>query len=148
MARRRMAPTRRDLDGSGPGESPGIVETLRMTQNIYDNPEFFAGYSRLGRSIDGLDGAAEWPVMRAMLPDLRDRTVVDLGCGFGWFCRWARQHGAAQVLGLDVSENMLARARSETVDPAVRYARADWNGSICRWARSTSLTVRWRCITS
>jgi SAM-dependent methyltransferase len=96
-----------------------------MTQNIYDNPEFFAGYSRLGRSIEGLDGAAEWPVLRAMLPDLRDRSVVDLGCGFGWFCRWAREQGAAQVLGFDVSENMLARARSETADPAIRYARAD-----------------------
>ena len=32
-----------------------------MTQNIYDNPEFFAGYSQLGRSVEGLDGAARWP---------------------------------------------------------------------------------------
>ena len=39
-----------------------------------------------------------------MLPDLRGRRVVDLGCGFGWFCRWAREQGAAHVLGLDVSE--------------------------------------------
>ena len=29
-----------------------------MTQNIYDNEEFFEGYSRLGRSVEGLDGAA------------------------------------------------------------------------------------------
>src|SRR6204780_2184559 len=91
-----------------------------MTQNIYDNPEFFAGYSRLGRSIDGLDGAAEWPALRAMLPDLLGRAVVGLGCGFGWFCRWAREHGATHVLGLDVSERMLARARAETPDAAIR----------------------------
>ena len=32
-----------------------------MTQNIYDDEEFFAGYSRLDRSVAGLDGAAEWP---------------------------------------------------------------------------------------
>jgi len=32
-----------------------------MTQNIYDNEEFFAGYSRLRRSVEGLDGAPEWP---------------------------------------------------------------------------------------
>jgi hypothetical protein len=31
-----------------------------MTQNIYDNEEFFAGYSRLPRSVEGLDGAPEW----------------------------------------------------------------------------------------
>jgi SAM-dependent methyltransferase len=96
-----------------------------MTQNIYDTPEFFAGYSQLGRSVDGLDGAAEWPALRAMLPATDGIEVVDLGCGFGWFCRWARQHGAARVLGLDVSENMLARARSSTPDPAIEYAIAD-----------------------
>jgi SAM-dependent methyltransferase len=96
-----------------------------MTQNIYDNDEFFAGYSRLGRSIDGLDGAAEWPSLRAMLPDIHGLKVLDLGCGFGWFCRWARAHGAAQVLGVDVSERMLARAQADTPDPAITYNRAD-----------------------
>src|SRR5579859_4498647 len=96
-----------------------------MTQNVYDNPEFFAGYSNLGRSIHGLDGAAEWPVLRGMLPDMRGLRVVDLGCGFGWFCRWAREQGAANVLGLDVSENMLARARSDTADTTIVYERAD-----------------------
>ncbi|HWL79480.1 MAG TPA: class I SAM-dependent methyltransferase [Roseomonas sp.] len=96
-----------------------------MTQNIYDNPEFFAGYSRLGRSVQGLEGAPEWPALQAMLPDLRGRRVVDLGCGFGWFCRWARGQGASVVLGLDVSERMLARARASTADPAITYERAD-----------------------
>ncbi len=96
-----------------------------MAQNIYDTPEFFAGYSRLDRSVRGLDGAPEWPAIRAMLPDLRDRRVVDLGCGFGWFARWARTQGASHVLALDLSENMLARARAETADPAITYARAD-----------------------
>jgi ubiquinone/menaquinone biosynthesis C-methylase UbiE len=60
-----------------------------------------------------------------LLPDLRQLRIVDLGCGFGWFCRWARQQGAAHVLGLDVSERMLARARATTADPAITYTRAD-----------------------
>ena len=96
-----------------------------MTQNIYDDEEFFAGYSRLRRSVEGLDGAPEWPALRALLPDLSGRNVLDLGCGFGWFCRWARQQGATQVLGIDVSEKMLARARAATTDPAITYIRAD-----------------------
>jgi ubiquinone/menaquinone biosynthesis C-methylase UbiE len=37
--------------------------------------------------------------------------VLDLGCGFGAFARWAREMGADSVLGVDRSENMLARAR-------------------------------------
>jgi SAM-dependent methyltransferase len=96
-----------------------------MTQNIYDDDAFFAGYSRLRRSVDGLDGAPEWPALRALLPELCGCRVLDLGCGFGWFCRWARQQGAAGVLGIDVSEKMLARSRAETDDPAITYTRAD-----------------------
>jgi SAM-dependent methyltransferase len=96
-----------------------------MAQNIYDREEFFAGYSRLGRSVEGLDGAAEWPALRAMLPDVTGSRVVDLGCGFGWFCRWAREHGAKEVLGLDLSEKMLARARAGGPDTGITYGRAD-----------------------
>jgi ubiquinone/menaquinone biosynthesis C-methylase UbiE len=96
-----------------------------MTQNIYDDEEFFAGYSRLRRSVEGLDGAPEWPALQALLPDLRGRNILDLGCGFGWFCRWARQQGAARVLGIDVSEKMLSKGRADTVDPAISYIRAD-----------------------
>src|SRR5579863_6485926 len=85
-----------------------------MAQNIYDNDEFFAGYAQLPRSVAGLDGAEEWPSLRALLPELSGRSVLDLGCGYGWFCRWARNAGAARVLGFDVSEKMLARARADT----------------------------------
>jgi SAM-dependent methyltransferase len=95
-----------------------------MTQNIYDQPDFFAGYSQLGRSVGGLDAAAEWPALGAMLPKVGGLRIVDLGCGFGWFCRWARQQGAAHVLGLDLSEKMLARARAAP-DPGITYERAD-----------------------
>jgi SAM-dependent methyltransferase len=96
-----------------------------MTQNIYDNPEFFEGYSRLPRSVAGLEAAPEWPALQALLPYLRGCKVVDLGCGYGWFCRWAREQGSARVLGIDVSERMLARARAETTDAAISYVRAD-----------------------
>jgi len=97
-------------------------------QNRYDDPAFFAEYARLERSVSGLAGAPEWPALRALLPpDLRGLRVLDLGCGYGWFCRWARESGAARVLGVDVSERMLARAAELTGDagPAVTYVRAD-----------------------
>ncbi len=57
--------------------------------------------------------------------DLRGQRLLDLGCGFGWIARWAISQGAAGVLGVDLSENMLSRARAETADPGVRYLRAD-----------------------
>jgi len=96
-----------------------------MSQNIYDDPVFFERYSRMPRSVAGLAGAPEWPAMRALLPEMRGLRVVDLGCGYGWFCRWAGEQGAARVLGIDVSEKMLARARTDTTDWAIDYVRAD-----------------------
>ncbi len=96
-----------------------------MAQNIYDRPDFFAEYSRLPRSVHGLAGAPEWPAIAALLPSLLGKKIVDLGCGFGWFARWARQNGADRVLGIDLSENMIARARADTADPQIDYARAD-----------------------
>lgn len=96
-----------------------------MTQNIYDDPEFFQGYAQMGRSIGGLDAAPEWPALMSMLPPMKGLNVVDLGCGYGWFCRWASEQGAGHVLGLDVSAKMLERARTTTSAPNIQYARAD-----------------------
>jgi SAM-dependent methyltransferase len=96
-----------------------------VAQNIYDDRQFFEAYSGLPRSVHGLDGAAEWPTLRGMLPAMSGLGVVDLGCGFGWFCRWAGDAGAASVLGIDLSENMLARAVSDTADERITYQRQD-----------------------
>lgn len=96
-----------------------------MTQNIYDNAKFLAGYSQLPRSTLGLDGAPEWATLRSMLPSVADKRVLDLGCGFGWFCRWAADQGASSVLGIDVSENMLSRATADTSSTKIAYQRQD-----------------------
>mgnify|MGYP001081885643 CR=1 FL=1 len=96
-----------------------------MAQNVYDDPDFFAGYSQLRRQTQGLDGAPEWPVLRDLLPRLAGKRVVDLGCGFGWAARWMREQGAASVLGLDLSRNMIARAKTSTTDSAIAYQVAD-----------------------
>ena len=96
-----------------------------MAQNIYDNPAFFEGYAQLPRSVQGLDGAPEWPALKAMLPDLTGTSVIDLGCGYGWFCRVARELGACDVTGVDISEKMLARAAELTDDTQIHYQRSD-----------------------
>ncbi|MBB6733839.1 class I SAM-dependent methyltransferase [Cohnella zeiphila] len=94
-----------------------------MKQNKYDEPAFFRKYSQMPRSVDGLQAAGEWPELRAMLPDLRGKRVLDLGCGYGWHCRYARERGARSVVGIDLSEKMLERAREMTSDPAIEYRR-------------------------
>lgn len=94
-----------------------------MKQNKYDDSEFFANYSQMPRSIGGLSAAGEWQELRAMLPELRGKKVLDLGCGFGWHCRYAREQHARSVVGVDLSENMLERARAMTNDSEIKYLR-------------------------
>jgi ubiquinone/menaquinone biosynthesis C-methylase UbiE len=96
-----------------------------MAQNVYDNQEFFQRYAQLNRSVHGLNGAPEWPSIVGMLPKMEGLNVVDLGCGYGWFCRYARQKGAKYVLGLDISERMLNKAREMTSDSAIIYHQED-----------------------
>ncbi|KAL4932448.1 class I SAM-dependent methyltransferase [Aspergillus undulatus] len=90
-----------------------------MSQNIYDSPTFFSTYATLPRSTHGLSVAPEWPALRSMVlnnnPTIQDTRVLDLGCGYGWFCRWAVEEGRARhVRGIDISERMLERARELT----------------------------------
>lgn len=102
-----------------------------MSQNIYDNPEFFEVYSKMKRSVSGLEGANEWPRLRTFVPNLTGRRVLDLGCGFGWFARWAKEQGAEAVHGVDISQNMLDRARrldEEGKHDGITYQLADLDG--------------------
>jgi len=95
-----------------------------MKQNKYDDPGFFTNYSQMPRSRLGLDGAGEWMAFRAMFPELRGKRVLDLGCGFGWHCRYVREQQASSAVGVDLSANMLERARQMTDDPQIQYLQA------------------------
>ncbi|PAV28228.1 SAM-dependent methyltransferase [Virgibacillus profundi] len=94
-----------------------------MKQNKYDNVSFFSAYEKMPRSIKGLKGAGEWPVLKEILPELRNKNVLDLGCGFGWHCRYARQEHANTVIGVDISDKMLEKARGMTNDSSISYMK-------------------------
>ncbi|CAI6083783.1 class I SAM-dependent methyltransferase [Cohnella sp. JJ-181] len=94
-----------------------------MKQNKYDDERFFENYSRMPRSVGGLGAAGEWSELRTMLPELAGKRLLDLGCGYGWHGRYAREQGARSAVGVDLSDKMLARAREMTDDPAISYVR-------------------------
>jgi SAM-dependent methyltransferase len=60
----------------------------------------------------------EIPDHLALLGDLSDRSVLDLACGEGFYTRLIKQAGADRVVGVDLSEKMIAWAREqETAHP-------------------------------
>ena len=78
--------------------------------NEYNNDVFFAQYAQMDRSKGGLTADGEWHQLQPLFPPLEGMAVLDLGCGYGWHCKYAADHGAAQVLGIALSEKMLAQA--------------------------------------
>ncbi|WP_369379391.1 class I SAM-dependent methyltransferase [Lysinibacillus fusiformis] len=94
-----------------------------MKQNKYDDMQFFSAYEKMPRSVQGLDAAGEWHVLKTLLPDLKNKHVLDLGCGFGWHCRYARAQQAKSVIGVDISEKMLEKAQEKTDDPFISYLK-------------------------
>lgn len=94
-----------------------------MKENKYDDPAFFSQYSSMDRSVKGLQGAGEWHILKKMLPDFTRKSVLDLGCGFGWHCRYAIENGALSVTGIDISEKMLDKAKEINNLPGIEYIR-------------------------
>ncbi|MFJ7243562.1 class I SAM-dependent methyltransferase [Kitasatospora sp. NPDC098652] len=89
-------------------------------------------YDLIGEAFEGfkalpLTRYGEVPSVLGLVGDVRGRSVLDLACGTGFYSRELRRRGAADVLGVDISTEMVAAARSfEERDPlGVRYEVGD-----------------------
>ena len=68
---------------------------------IQSNESLTAGTSRC-RRMGNIEKAAA---------GFKDKRVLDLGCGYGWHCIYAMEHGASSVVGVDISHKMLEVAK-------------------------------------
>lgn len=97
-----------------------------MKENKYDEEKFFAKYSEMDRSRKGLQAAGEWSELQKLLPDFAGKKVLDLGCGYGWHCRYAAEQGAVYVLGTDISKKCWKKRVPEIWSPASNISAQRW----------------------
>ena len=90
-------------------------------QNIFDNETFFSEYQKLREREVNANNLFEIPTLFSLLPDLEGKRVLDLGCGSGERCMDYVKRGASKVTGIDISEKMLAVAKSENSDEKITY---------------------------
>ena len=90
-------------------------------QNIYDNEVFFENYKNLRESDVNYNDLLEQPNMEKLLPDVKDKAVLDLGCGYGINCMNFVTGGAARVVGVDISKKMLEVAGEKSADDKIKY---------------------------
>ena len=90
-------------------------------QNIYDNEIFFEGYRKIRQKESNANDLFEIPALLSMMPDLKWKRVLDLGCGYGEHCKMFVDRGAERVVGIDISKKMLEIAKTENSDPKIEY---------------------------
>lgn len=107
----------------------------------YDNDSFFSQYAQMPRSKQGLEAAGEWHQLKPLFPPLAGKSVLDLGCGYGWHCKYAETQGATEILGVDVSQKMIAEAQARNSGGKISYR-------VCGMEQYAYPENRWDCVVS
>lgn len=93
-----------------------------MSQNKYDNQEFFDEYINLRKDIDNSNINEELPALFSLIDnDLKGKSILDLGCGYGENSKLLLKRNASRVVGIDISKKMLNLAKKFNSDPKISY---------------------------
>ena len=94
-----------------------------MKQNIYDNVNFYKQYEELRYEKKGKNAndLIEIPNFRKLMPDVSNKNILDLGCGYGENDKFYKELGAKYVLGTDISEKMIEKAIEENKVDGIEY---------------------------
>jgi SAM-dependent methyltransferase len=74
---------------------------------------------------DSWNNLYERPSFKTLLPPLKDKSVLDLGCASGYYIDHAFAQGAAAVTAVDIARGWLARLEARSPDPRLRLVQAD-----------------------
>ncbi len=94
-----------------------------MKQNIYDNDNFFDQYEemRIEKKEKNANDLIEIPNFRKIMPDVKGKSILDLGCGYGENDKYFKDLGAKYVLGTDISKKMINLANEENKEDGVEF---------------------------
>ena len=70
-------------------------------------------YEDFNTGDDSYSACIEWPTIKKMLPELRGKRVLDVGCGTGIFTFLLEQYNPKRLVGIDLSEEMLKIAEEK-----------------------------------
>ncbi|MFZ7131548.1 MAG: class I SAM-dependent methyltransferase [Eubacteriales bacterium] len=70
----------------------------------------------------------ERPATISLLPDVKNKTVLDAGCAAGWYTKWLLEKGA-NVIAVDFSPNMIEMTKKRVGNRA-EIIRADLNSPL------------------
>ncbi len=83
---------------------------------VYDNKDFFEKYIQRRKSGDAPNERIEKPIINELIGDIKDKQVLDLGCGDGLYGKELLENGATSYRGIDGSKNMYQLAQKNLRD--------------------------------
>ena len=94
-----------------------------MKQNVYDNKTFSVAYDKMRKDDKGRNAndLVEIPNFRKLIPNVKEKKILDLGCGYGENDKYCRDLGAKEILGIDISEHMIKIAEKNNADENIKY---------------------------
>ena len=94
-----------------------------MKQNVYDNKTFSVAYDKMRKDDKGRNAndLVEIPNFRKLIPNVKEKKILDLGCGYGENDKFCRDLGAKEILGIDISEHMIKIAEKNNTDENIKY---------------------------
>ncbi|WP_285400297.1 class I SAM-dependent methyltransferase [Lysinibacillus sp. fls2-241-R2A-57] len=95
-----------------------------MKQNIYDNNTFFEKYQEIRAREYNYNNLLEQPNFFTLIPPLKNKVVLDIGCGMGDFVAYCISQGAKHVTGIDISSNMIANAKKRHIHECLTFEQA------------------------
>lgn len=85
--------------------------------NSYDDEEVFNKYLDTRKDTNSKHNKTLKDNLKIIVGDVKNKTILDLGCGIGEFTKYFADNGAKRVTGIDVSKRVL--------DYAVEYNNAE-----------------------
>jgi ubiquinone/menaquinone biosynthesis C-methylase UbiE len=98
---------------------------LHKGSSVYEEKEFFDRFMSRRQREESPNNAMEKPVLFELIGDVRDKSILDLGCGDGFFGKELLDAGAADYTGIDGSQNMVDSATSSHVTEKAEFLLGD-----------------------
>nr|WP_294489323.1 class I SAM-dependent methyltransferase [uncultured Anaerosporobacter sp.] len=70
-------------------------------------------YENFTENPDSYSYSIEWPCVQKMLPNIKGKRILDLGCGTGRFTFLLENEEPDVITGIDLSQQMLDIARDK-----------------------------------
>ncbi|MFJ8513453.1 class I SAM-dependent methyltransferase [Lysinibacillus xylanilyticus] len=95
-----------------------------MKQNIYDNNTFLRNTKKYEHENIIITIYLKLTNLFTLIPPLKNKVVLDIGCGMGDFATYCISQGAKHVTGIDISSNMVANAKKRYIHVCLTFEQA------------------------